>query len=136
LQDPGAYEDWRHFHFPTLPEVLEQFPSARPSASLFAALLSPLQPRFYSISSSPLAHPKRLHLTVAVVTYRTQGQIISLLESVRLFITSQIVNNISTPTRVILVFDWHECDHCFQLLRRNCSANVSLFIITNITFTV
>ncbi|XP_063359614.1 nitric oxide synthase-like protein isoform X1 [Cydia amplana] len=70
--DPGAYEDWRHFHFPTLAEVLEQFPSARPSASLLAALLSPLQPRFYSISSSPIAHPKRLHLTVAVVTYRTQ----------------------------------------------------------------
>lgn len=73
LQDPGAYEDWRHYHFPTLPEVLDQFPSAKPSASLLAALLSPLQPRFYSISSSPLAHPKRLHLTVAVVTYRTQG---------------------------------------------------------------
>ncbi|CAH2074437.1 unnamed protein product, partial [Iphiclides podalirius] len=70
--DPAAYEDWRHFHFPTLPEVLDQFPSAKPSASLLAALLSPLQPRFYSISSSPIAHPKRLHLTVAVVTYRTQ----------------------------------------------------------------
>ncbi|KAI8435227.1 hypothetical protein MSG28_003583 [Choristoneura fumiferana] len=70
--DPGAYEDWRHFHFPTLPEVLEQFPSARPNASLLAAFLSPLQPRFYSISSSPIAHPKKLHLTVAVVTYRTQ----------------------------------------------------------------
>ncbi|XP_059050101.1 nitric oxide synthase-like protein [Achroia grisella] len=70
--DPAAYEDWRHYNFPTISEVLEQFPSARPSASLFAALLSPLQPRFYSISSSPIAHPKRLHLTVAVVTYRTQ----------------------------------------------------------------
>ncbi|KAJ0180348.1 hypothetical protein K1T71_003752 [Dendrolimus kikuchii] len=70
--DPGAYEDWRHYHFPTLAEVLDQFPSAKPSASLLCALLSPLQPRFYSISSSPLAHPKHLHLTVAVVTYRTQ----------------------------------------------------------------
>ncbi|XP_039746679.1 nitric oxide synthase-like protein isoform X1 [Pararge aegeria] len=70
--DPAAYEDWRHYNFPTLPEVLTQFSSARPSASLLAAILSPLQPRFYSISSSPIAHPKRLHLTVAVVTYRTQ----------------------------------------------------------------
>ncbi|XP_022819321.1 nitric oxide synthase-like protein isoform X2 [Spodoptera litura] len=70
--EPGAYEDWRHFYFPTVSEVLEQFKSARPSASLLAALLSPLQPRFYSISSSPTAHPKRLHLTVAVVQYRTQ----------------------------------------------------------------
>ncbi|KAG7307096.1 hypothetical protein JYU34_007233 [Plutella xylostella] len=70
--DPAAYEDWRLYNFPTLLEVLEQFPSARPSGSLLAALLSPLQPRFYSISSSPLAHPKRLHLTVAVVSYKTQ----------------------------------------------------------------
>ncbi|XP_045781881.1 nitric oxide synthase-like protein isoform X1 [Maniola jurtina] len=70
--DPAAYEDWRHYHFPTLPEVLTQFPSTKPRASLLAAILSPLQPRFYSISSSPIAHPKRLHLTVAVVTYRTQ----------------------------------------------------------------
>ncbi|VVC89726.1 unnamed protein product [Leptidea sinapis] len=70
--DPSAYEDWRHYYFPTLSEVLDQFPSAKPSASLLAALLSPLQPRFYSISSSPLAHAKRLHLTVAVVSYRTQ----------------------------------------------------------------
>ncbi|XP_047505160.1 nitric oxide synthase-like protein isoform X1 [Pieris napi] len=70
--DPAAYEDWRHYYFPTLSEVLDQFPSVKPRASLLAALLSPLQPRFYSISSSPIAHPKRLHLTVAVVTYRTQ----------------------------------------------------------------
>lgn len=73
VQDPAAYEDWRHYHFPTLSDVLSQFPSANPSASLLAAILSPLQPRFYSISSSPIAHPKRIHLTVAVVTYRTQG---------------------------------------------------------------
>ncbi|CAH2074435.1 unnamed protein product, partial [Iphiclides podalirius] len=32
-----------------------------------------VEPRFYSISSSPLAHPQRIHITVAVVVYKTQG---------------------------------------------------------------
>ncbi|CAL4108292.1 unnamed protein product, partial [Meganyctiphanes norvegica] len=32
-----------------------------------------LQWRFYSISSSPDTHPGQIHLTVAVVEYRTQG---------------------------------------------------------------
>ncbi|XP_026686564.1 nitric oxide synthase, salivary gland-like, partial [Diaphorina citri] len=68
-----AYEDWRHWRFPHLLEVLEQFPSIHLPPALLVAQLTPLQPRFYSISSSPLAHPNEIHLTVAVVTYRTQG---------------------------------------------------------------
>ncbi|XP_063238129.1 nitric oxide synthase, salivary gland [Bacillus rossius redtenbacheri] len=73
VTEPAAYEDWRHWHSPHLLEVLQQFPSVRPSAALLAAQLAPLQPRIYSISSSPLAHPGQVHLTVAVVVYRTQG---------------------------------------------------------------
>nr|CAD7595373.1 unnamed protein product [Timema genevievae] len=72
FQEPAAFEDWRHWRFPHLLEVLEEFPSVRPSAALLAAQLSPLQPRFYSISSSPMVHPGQIHITVAVVTYRTQ----------------------------------------------------------------
>ncbi|EEB12398.1 Nitric-oxide synthase, salivary gland, putative [Pediculus humanus corporis] len=70
--DLSAYEDWRHTKYPHLLEVFEEFPSTKPKPALLVAHLSPLQPRFYSISSSPLAHPKEIHLTVAVVTYRTQ----------------------------------------------------------------
>ncbi|CAG9096154.1 unnamed protein product [Plutella xylostella] len=66
------YDDWRHFHYPNLAEVLEMFPSCKPKGSLLAAILPPLQPRFYSISSSLLAHPNRVHLTVAVVRYNTR----------------------------------------------------------------
>lgn len=74
FQDSNKYDDWRHFYFPHLGEVLAQFPSCRPQASLLAALLPPLQPRFYSISSSPLAHPNKIHVTVAVVVYKTESK--------------------------------------------------------------
>jgi sulfite reductase (NADPH) flavoprotein alpha-component len=50
--------------------ALEKFPSLRPSAKALIAALDPLQPRLYSISSSPLATPGKLHLTVDVVRWR------------------------------------------------------------------
>lgn len=74
FQDSNKYDDWRHYHYPHLAEVLALFPSCKPQASLLAALLPPLQARFYSISSSPLAHENRVHVTVAVVTYSTQSK--------------------------------------------------------------
>ena len=54
-------------------DLLERFPSARPRdiAGLIAAL-APLQPRLYSISSSPAAYPDEVHLTVGVVRYQKQ----------------------------------------------------------------
>ncbi|XP_046680462.1 LOW QUALITY PROTEIN: nitric oxide synthase, salivary gland-like [Homalodisca vitripennis] len=70
--EPTAYEDWRHWRFPHLLEVLEEFPSVRPLPALLLAHLTPLQPRFYSISSSPALCPNQVHLTVGVVSYRTQ----------------------------------------------------------------
>ncbi|CAK1556071.1 unnamed protein product [Leptosia nina] len=73
VEDSTKYDDWRYHFYPHLGEVLKQIPSCRPQASLLAALLPPLQPRFYSISSSPLAHPNRVHITVAVVVYKTQN---------------------------------------------------------------
>ena len=49
--------------------VLHKFPSARPHAEAFVDALEPLQPRLYSISSSPKAEPGRLTLTVDSVRY-------------------------------------------------------------------
>ena len=51
-----------------LVDVLHAFPQQLPLAS-WLALLKPLQPRLYSISSSPLAHPGQVHLTVSTVRY-------------------------------------------------------------------
>lgn len=70
--DSSAYEDWRHWRYPHLLEVLEEFPSVQPFAPLLFMQLNILQPKFYSISSSPLIHIDQLHLTVAVVVYRTE----------------------------------------------------------------
>ncbi|MQG91565.1 bifunctional nitrate reductase/sulfite reductase flavoprotein subunit alpha [Pseudomonas sp. MN1F] len=51
-----------------LVDVLRAFPQQLPLAT-WLDLLKPLQPRLYSISSSPLAHPDQVHLTVATVRY-------------------------------------------------------------------
>jgi sulfite reductase (NADPH) flavoprotein alpha-component len=50
-------------------DLLQQFHSARPPIEEFAASLSPLQPRLYSISSSLRACPDEVHLTVGVVRF-------------------------------------------------------------------
>lgn len=72
VTDSSAYEDWRHWRLPHLLDVLEEFPSCRPPASLVLAHLTPLQPRFYSISSSPRRVSDEIHLTVAIVRYRCE----------------------------------------------------------------
>ena len=40
----------------------------------FIACLRPLQPRLYSIASSPLRHPDEIHLTVKIVRYTSHGR--------------------------------------------------------------
>ncbi|MFJ7961009.1 molybdopterin-dependent oxidoreductase [Streptomyces sp. NPDC096319] len=49
-------------------DVMDAFP-VRASAAEWTGVLKRLQPRLYSISSSPLAHPGEVRLTVSVVRY-------------------------------------------------------------------
>ena len=49
--------------------VLQKFAGVRPHPEAFVEALEPLQPRLYSISSSPKATPGRLSLTVDAVRY-------------------------------------------------------------------
>ncbi|MFJ7586664.1 molybdopterin-dependent oxidoreductase [Streptomyces sp. NPDC097617] len=53
-------------------DVLAEFP-VRLSAQMWAERLRRLQPRLYSISSSPLTDPRRVGLTVSVLRYEGPG---------------------------------------------------------------
>jgi sulfite reductase (NADPH) flavoprotein alpha-component len=54
--------------------ALEKFPGIRPDPEAFIESLDPLQPRLYSISSSPKVDPRRVALTVDAVRYRVDGR--------------------------------------------------------------
>ncbi|CAG9783772.1 unnamed protein product [Diatraea saccharalis] len=51
--------------------ILEDIKSCKPPLDHLCELLPRLQPRFYSISSSPKLHPETVHITAVVVQYKT-----------------------------------------------------------------
>ncbi|CAH0491784.1 unnamed protein product [Peronospora farinosa] len=55
----------------TYVEVLTDFPSVKVPLTILLQLVPRQQPRSYSISSSALLHPGRVHLTVAIVNFLT-----------------------------------------------------------------
>ncbi|WP_375463072.1 sulfite reductase subunit alpha [uncultured Methylobacterium sp.] len=55
--------------------ALHKFPKARPDAEVFLEALDELQPRLYSISSSPKADPGRVSLTVDAVRYNHRSRL-------------------------------------------------------------
>jgi len=55
-------------------DLLEAFPSARPPLSELISALDPLQPRLYSIASSPKHVAGEIHLTVAAVRYQKRAR--------------------------------------------------------------
>lgn len=55
----------------TVLEVLEDFPSVQMPFEWLVQLVPPLKTRAFSISSSPVAHPNEVHLTVSVVSWMT-----------------------------------------------------------------
>lgn len=72
--DEEKYESWKSEKYPSLLDVFKEFSSCRPPVAAVIARLSPLQPRFYSISSSQLKYPDEVHLTVGVLEYPLNGQ--------------------------------------------------------------
>lgn len=66
------YEEWKNFRYPHLAELLEEFPSIQLDPTLLISELPLLQPRYYSISSSMAVTPDEVHITVSLLSYRTQ----------------------------------------------------------------
>lgn len=73
LGDKAALLDYCHTH-DTL-SFLTEFKNYNFSLQDFLASFSPLLPRFYSIASSPKHHPEEIHLTVALTSFKHQGEI-------------------------------------------------------------
>src|SRR6185437_1625726 len=64
----------QYLHGRDITHLLRAQPQVRFTPAEFTGLLPKLQPRLYSISSSPKAHPGEAHLTVAVVRYESYGR--------------------------------------------------------------
>ncbi len=75
LLEPARKADLDKFLYGReLIDLLLRCPSAKFAPTEFVELLAKLQPRLYSISSSPKAHPGEVHLTVAAVRYESHGR--------------------------------------------------------------
>ena len=72
--DPEEQEEYNKYILHdarTLAEVLAAFPNTHPPIDHVLELLPRLQPRYYSISSSPHATPGFVHVTAALVEFTT-----------------------------------------------------------------
>jgi sulfite reductase (NADPH) flavoprotein alpha-component len=75
LLAPGRKEDFTKWLWGRgVIDLLLENSAVKFSAPEFAALLKPLAPRLYSISSSPKAHAGQVHLTINVVRYEAHGR--------------------------------------------------------------
>lgn len=67
----ALYQKWIIEDNRNIVHVLEDLPSCKPALDHLCELLPRLQPRYYSISSSPKLYPNTVHITAVVVEYDT-----------------------------------------------------------------
>ncbi|KJE97834.1 NADPH-cytochrome P450 reductase, variant [Capsaspora owczarzaki ATCC 30864] len=66
------FQDWIQHDQRTILDILRDLPSVKPPMDLLLEFLPRLQCRYYSISSSPKAHPNSVHITAVLVKYTTK----------------------------------------------------------------
>merc|ERR1711963_33695 len=69
----AMYVEWIANDHRDILAVLEDLPSLMPPLDHLAELLPRLQPRYYSISSTPKVYPKSIHVTAVVLEYTTRA---------------------------------------------------------------
>lgn len=75
LVEAGSREEIEDFcRGRELIDLINDHPADFSDAEEFVGVLKKLQPRLYSIASSPKAHPDEVHLTVAIVRYNSYGR--------------------------------------------------------------
>jgi sulfite reductase (NADPH) flavoprotein alpha-component len=75
LVESGSREEIEEFCWGReLIDLINDHPADFGDGEEFVSVLKKLQPRLYSIASSPNAHPGEVHLTVAIVRYNTHGR--------------------------------------------------------------
>ncbi|KAK9889638.1 hypothetical protein WA026_007015 [Henosepilachna vigintioctopunctata] len=67
----ALYHKWINDDNRNIVHLLEDIPSCKPALDHLCELLPRLQPRYYSISSSPKLHPTSVHITAVLVEYET-----------------------------------------------------------------
>jgi len=79
--------------------AVRKFPGIRPDPEAFVECLEGLQPRLYSISSSPKVEPNRLSLTVDHVRYEIEGE-----GRARLGVASTFLSRALAPGMLLKVY--------------------------------
>ena len=75
LVEAGSREEIEDFCWGReLIDLINDHPADFADGEEFVGVLKKLQPRLYSIASSPNAHPGEVHLTVAIVRYHSHGR--------------------------------------------------------------
>lgn len=75
LVESGSAEEIEDFCWGReLIDLINDHPADFSDGEEFVGVLKKLQPRLYSIASSPKAHPGEVHLTVAIVRYHAHGR--------------------------------------------------------------
>ena len=75
LCEPECSADLDAFlHGKDVVDLLQRCPGLVSDARTLVSILPPLAPRLYSISSSPLAFPDEVHLTIATVRFEAEGR--------------------------------------------------------------